>query len=88
MIGAWAIVRGIFEIFAAIELRKQIEGEWFLIFAGIASVLCGVLMVLWPGAGALAVLWLIGIFAVIFGVIIIILAFKLRGLKKSVEQAA
>ncbi|MGH7802135.1 MAG: DUF308 domain-containing protein [Thermodesulfobacteriota bacterium] len=81
-------LRGIFEIVAAIELRKQIEGEWFLIFAGIASVLFGVLMVLWPGAGALAVLWLIGIFAVIFGVIIIVLAFKLRGLKKNVEQAA
>ena len=88
LIGAWAIVRGIFEIVAAIELRKQIEGEWFLIFAGIASVLFGVLMVLWPGAGVLALLWLIGIFAVIFGVIIIILAFKLRELKKRVEQAA
>jgi len=88
LIGAWAIVRGIFEIVAAFELRKQIEGEWLMIIAGMASVLFGVLMVLWPGAGVLALLWLIGIFAVIFGVIIIILAFKLRGLKKRVEQAA
>lgn len=88
LIGAWAIVRGIFEVVAAIELRKQIEGEWLMIIAGMASVLFGVLMVLWPGAGVLALLWLIGIFAVIFGVIIIILAFKLRGLKKRVEQAA
>ena len=59
-----------------------------MIIAGMASVLFGVLMVLWPGAGALAVLWLIGIFAIIFGVLMIILAFKLRGLKKRVEQAA
>jgi uncharacterized membrane protein HdeD (DUF308 family) len=88
LIAAWAIVRGIFEVVAAIELRKQIEGEWFLIFAGIASVLFGVLMVLWPGAGALALLWLIGIFAIIFGVLLLILAFKLRGLKKRLEQAA
>ena len=88
LIGAWAIVRGIFEVAAAIELRKQIEGEWLMIIAGMASVLFGVLMVLWPGAGVLALLWLIGIFAVIFGVIMIILAFKLRGLKKRVEQAA
>ncbi len=88
LIGAWAIVRGIFEVVAAIELRKQIEGEWLMIIAGMASVLFGVLMVLWPGAGVLALLWLIGVFAVIFGVIMIILAFKLRGLKKRVEQAA
>lgn len=88
LIGAWAIVRGIFEVVAAIELRKQIEGEWLMIIAGMASVLFGVLIVLWPGAGVLALLWLIGIFAVIFGVIMIILAFKLRGLKKCVEQAA
>jgi uncharacterized membrane protein HdeD (DUF308 family) len=88
LIAAWAIVRGIFEVVTAIELRKQIEGEWFLIFAGIASVLFGVLMIFWPGAGVLALLWLVGTFAIIFGVLLIILAFKLRGLKKRVEQAA
>jgi uncharacterized membrane protein HdeD (DUF308 family) len=88
LIAAWAIVRGIFEIIAAFGLRKQIEGEWFLILAGMASVLFGVLMVLWPGAGALALLWLIGTFAIIFGVLMMTLAFKLRGFKKRVEQAA
>jgi uncharacterized membrane protein HdeD (DUF308 family) len=88
LIAAWAIVRGIFEVVAAVELRKQIEGEWFLVFAGLASVVFGVLMMFWPGAGALALLWLIGIFAIIFGVVMIILAFKLRGLKKRVEHVA
>jgi uncharacterized membrane protein HdeD (DUF308 family) len=88
LIAAWAIVRGIFEVVAAIELRKQIEGEWFLIFAGIASVIFGILLMFWPGAGVLALLWLIGTFAIIFGVLLIILAFKLRGIKKRVEQAA
>ena len=69
-------------------MRGIFEGEWLMIIAGMASVLFGVIMVLWSGAGALAVLWLIGIFAIIFGVLMIILAFKLRGLKKRVEQAA
>jgi uncharacterized membrane protein HdeD (DUF308 family) len=80
-IAAWAIVTGIFQIAAAIRLRKEIEGEWVLIVGGIASVIFGVLLFLMPGAGALASIWIIGAYAVIFGILMIVLAFRLRGLR-------
>ena len=77
-IGAWAIVRGIMEIIAAIQLRKEIEGEWLLILAGVLSVLFGLGVLLYPGAGAVALAWLIGIYAIAIGVVMIMLAIRLR----------
>lgn len=81
LIAAWAIVTGIFQIAAAIRLRKEIEGEWLLILGGIASVIFGVLLIIAPGAGALASIWIIGSYAIIFGILMIVLAFRLRGLR-------
>lgn len=79
-IAGWAILSGIFEIIAAIRLRKEIDGEWMLILAGLASVAFGLLLVARPGAGALGVLWLIAAFAIVFGLILVMLAFKVRSL--------
>lgn len=78
VIAAWAIVRGAFEIVAAIRLRKELTGEWLLVLAGIASIGLGILMVLFPGAGALAVVWLIGLQALIAGILLIALGLRLR----------
>jgi uncharacterized membrane protein HdeD (DUF308 family) len=78
LIAAWAIVNGIMEIVAAIRLRKEITNEWLLIFAGMASVIFGALFIIWPGAGALAVVWWIGSFAIVFGILLIALAFRLK----------
>jgi uncharacterized membrane protein HdeD (DUF308 family) len=78
MIAVWAIVSGVFQIVAAIRLRKEIANEWMLILSGALSVVFGALMIVSPGAGALAVLWLIGSFAIAFGVLLVILAFRLR----------
>ncbi|MEX2962519.1 HdeD family acid-resistance protein [Microbulbifer sp. TYP-18] len=78
IIGAWALVRGIFEIVGAIRLRKELENEWLLILAGVLSVIFGLLILFRPGAGALALVWLIGAYAIIFGLPMIWLAFKLR----------
>ena len=78
-IAIWAIATGVLEIVIAIRLRKEIEGEWMLILAGLASVAFGVLMMAPPGSGALAVLWLIGSYAIVFGMLFVLLAFKVRG---------
>jgi len=86
-IAIWAIATGLLEIVAAIRLRKEIEGEFWLGLGGLASVVFGMLLVARPGQGALAVLWLIAAYAIAFGVILIILAFKARGFVKRIEAA-
>lgn len=86
LIAAWAIVTGIFEIVAAIQLRKYIRGEWLLILAGIASIIFGALLFFNPTAGALAVVWLIGAYAIVFGVLLIALSLRLHGMMRSPDQ--
>jgi uncharacterized membrane protein HdeD (DUF308 family) len=77
-IGVWALVHGIFEIIGAIRLRHEIEGEWLLIAAGIVSVAFGVLVLAAPGAGALALIWIIASYAVVFGILTIAFALRVR----------
>ena len=81
LIAAWAIVRGIFEIMAAVRLRKEIDNEWLLGLSGFVSIVLGVLLLAWPGMGVLALLWWIGAFAIVFGVFEIALGFRLKGLR-------
>lgn len=78
IIAAWAVVTGIAEFIAGIGLRHEISNEWLLMLGGVISVLFGVLVFARPGAGALAVVWLIGFFAIVIGVERIGLAFRLR----------
>jgi len=84
-IAAWALFMGIFQIAAAIRLRKEIEHEWLLGLSGALSVLFGVLMIASPGAGALAVVWLIGSYAIFFGILLITLGFRLKNLVGGAE---
>lgn len=77
-VAAWAIARGILEIAVAIELRKEIEGELWLVLAGIASIVFGVLMILLPVAGVLAIAWLIGVYALLFGCLMVALSLRVR----------
>ena len=77
-IAAWAVLTGIFEIVAAIRLRKEIKGEWLLALGGIASIVFGVLMIVYPMAGILTVIWLIGAYAIVFGVVLVGLSLRLR----------
>lgn len=78
IIGCWAIAIGLFQIIAAVRLRKQIQGEWLHALSGLLSIVFGLAVVLRPGAGAIAFAWLIGWFAIFFGVLLLGLAFKLR----------
>ena len=82
-----AIATGVLDIVAAIRLRKEISGEWLMILAGLASVLFGVLLVARPGVGALAVLWLIAAYAIVFGGLLVVLAFKARRFGKRVNES-
>ncbi len=77
-IAIWAIATGVLETAAAIRLRKEIDNEWLLLLAGLASVVFGILLAAQPAVGALALLWLIGSYAILFGVLLLILAFKVR----------
>jgi uncharacterized membrane protein HdeD (DUF308 family) len=77
-IGAWALVHGIFEIIGAIQLRKEIDNEWMLILGGIVSVLFGAVILISPGAGALGLIWAIAAYSIVFGIMFVALALRLR----------
>lgn len=80
VIAVWAIATGISEVIYAIRFRKKIEGERLLVLNGILSVAFGILLISQPIAGALAVLWMIGVYAIAYGVMLVVLAFRLRNL--------
>lgn len=82
LIATWAIVRGVSEIAAAIRLHPHVTNETMLIVGGVLSILFGVLVALFPGAGALSLVWAIGVFAVVFGLFAVGLALRLRRLQR------
>lgn len=78
LIAAWAIVNGIMEIIGAIRLRKELSDEWLLIASGVLSVIFGIMIAIRPAAGALAVVFVIGAFAIIYGAMLVAFAMRLR----------
>jgi len=72
---------GVLEIASALRLRKQISGEFWLLLGGVCSILFAIILMAYPGAGLLALVWIIGIYALIFGSALLALGFRLRGLK-------
>jgi uncharacterized membrane protein HdeD (DUF308 family) len=87
VIAAWAILTGILEIAAAIMLRRYIRGEWWLALAGVLSVAFGAVLAIWPGVGALALVLWIGAYAIVLGILLIALGFKLRRLRFELPDA-
>jgi uncharacterized membrane protein HdeD (DUF308 family) len=86
VIAIWAVVTGIAEIATAIRLRKQIRGEWFLVLAGLASIACGILLLRSPAVGVLVLAYTIGIYALVFGVLLCALAFRMNRWRRSSQR--
>jgi len=78
IIAFWAVLTGVLEVVAAVRLRQAITNEWGLIIGGVLSVLFGIVLIAAPGAGALAVVFVIGAYAVLFGVTLLMLSWRLR----------
>ena len=78
LIAAWTIVTGILGIITAVRLRKEIEGEWYMIGAGLLSIIFGCILVFFPTTGALVVVWWIGMFALAYGAMLLFLGFWVR----------
>lgn len=78
LIGANALVTGVLDIAAAVRLRKAIRGEWMLILSGVAAIVFGILVFMFPAAGALALVWMISLYALVTGVLLLTVSFRLR----------
>lgn len=77
LIAAWALVTGVLELAAAVRLRREIEGEWLLGLNGVLSIAFGSAVFLWPASGALAIVWILGIYALLFSVVLFALAIQM-----------
>jgi uncharacterized membrane protein HdeD (DUF308 family) len=80
IIAFWAIAAGVAQLMAAIRLRQAIENEWILAISGVLSVAFGVIVAIFPGAGAISIVWVIGVYAMAFGFASLLLAWRLRRL--------
>jgi len=87
IIAVWALITGALELYAAYRLRRVVRNEVWLILGGIASLLFGLALLVAPGAGAIALVWLIAVYAVIFGVLLIGLGVRLRGMTEGRRHA-
>ncbi len=87
LIAAFAILTGVVEFIAAIDLRGQVEGDLWLGLSGVISFIFGVLIAIWPASGVLAVLWFIGLYAILSGVSLLVAAFQIHGLQSRLKRA-
>lgn len=76
-IAAWAIMTGVFQIVAAIDMNGEVKGAVWIGVAGALSILFGAIVAIWPGSGALAILWLIGLYAIVGGIAQLVAAYRM-----------
>ncbi len=87
-IAAWSIITGVFEIATAVRLRKMIPNEWLMILSGVVSIVFGILLIAQPGAGEIAIVWLLGGYALLFGILTLMFALRLRGMRDTIGRQA
>ena len=87
VIAFWAVLTGVLEIVAAVRLRRVLDNEWLLILAGALSIVFGLILIVFPGEGAVGLVWLIGGYAIVFGIVLLGLALRLRGLGRRLRTA-
>jgi len=87
VIAVWAVLTGVMEIGAALEFRHIVKGAWLLGLCGVLSIAFGIILMASPSNGALAVVWLIAVYAILFGLALLALGLRLRALRRSGERA-
>jgi uncharacterized membrane protein HdeD (DUF308 family) len=80
LVAFWAIAMGTFQVIAAIALRNELDGEFWMALGGLMTIVFGAFLVVFPGAGLLSLVWLVGIWSVVFGVSSLGLAYRLHGI--------
>jgi uncharacterized membrane protein HdeD (DUF308 family) len=78
MVAVWALITGVIHIIAAIRLRKQINNEWFLILSGVVAIIFSIFIFAQPRAAAMTIMWIISAFAILFGILLLVLSFRIR----------
>ncbi|WP_248959265.1 HdeD family acid-resistance protein [Sphaerisporangium perillae] len=88
LIAAYAVVIGVAEIVAAIVRRKAGDTDWMNLASGVLAVVFGILLFIWPASGALALTWLIGLFAILYGASLLVLAYRMKGMRRGRADTA
>lgn len=86
LVGVWALLTGAMKIVLAIRLRKEIRGEWLLALSGVASILLAALILMTPAMATLALVWTLGIYAIVVGGLLIALSFRVRHWERSLTE--
>jgi len=87
LVAFWAITLGLTQVIAAIRLRREISGELWFVIGGLLTVVFGVFILLFPGTGLLSLVWIVGAWAVVFGITNLVLAWRLRGLHQQIVRS-
>jgi uncharacterized membrane protein HdeD (DUF308 family) len=87
LVAFWAITVGGFQVFTAIEFRKEIDGEGWIVLGGVLSIVFGALLIAFPGSGLLSLVWLVGLWAIVYGASSLVVAYRLHGIDKAIDRA-
>lgn len=88
VVAFWSIVTGSLQVIAAYELRRELNNEFWLALGGAFSVVFGILLVVYPAAGMLSLLWLVALWAIVLGASSIALSYRMRSLNSDLANAA